>query len=100
MENLWILIPLVAIIGGFLLEYQKHKAKTMDMGKHNEQEVEDLAKLVNTLKNRIENLEAIAAEAPEDFNADLDKKIEIDESALKKENREDVSKLANNLRTE
>lgn len=100
---IWVLIPLVAIIGGYIIDYQKNKIKMMNLSERNEEEVEDLRKLVNSLKTRIENLEAIAAGEPEDFKTGAGagmKEIEIDEMDHKEENKKQVSELANKQRTE
>lgn len=100
---IWILIPLVAIIGGMILEYQKNKMKLMNKSRQNEQEVDDVRKLVNSLKTRIENLEAIAAGEPEEFKTGAGagmKEIEIEEVDHKEENKQKVSELADKRRTE
>lgn len=99
---IWVLIPLVAIIGGFIIEYQKNKMAMMNRSRQNEQEVEDLRKLINSLKGRIENLEAIAAGNPDEFSTGAGKgleEIEIDEeSSRKEENQREVSNLADKRR--
>lgn len=98
---IWVLIPLVAIIGGFIIEYQKNKMKMMTRSRQNEEEVEDLRKLVNSLKTRIENLEAIAAGEPDEFSTGAGRgieEIEVDESSTAKENRKEVSNLADKKR--
>ena len=100
---IWVLIPLAAIIGGMILEYQKNKMKLMNRSRQNEQEVDDVRKLVNSLKTRIENLEAIAAGEPEDFKTGAGagmKEIEIDEMDHKEENKQKVSDLADKRRTQ
>lgn len=100
---IWVLIPLVAIIGGFIIEYQKNKMKMMNRSRQNEEEMEDLRKLVNSLKGRIENLEAIAAGEPDEFSTGAGKgmeEIEVDEDSLKEEHQQEVSNLANKRRTE
>lgn len=99
---IWVLIPLVAIIGAFIVEYQKNKMKMKSRSRQNEEEVDDLRKLVNSLKNRIENLEAIAAGEPEEFKTGAGagmKEIEIEETDHKKENKQKVSDLADKRRT-
>lgn len=99
---IWVLIPLVAIIGGFIIEYQKNKMKMMNRSRQNEQEVDDIRKLVNSLKTRIENLEAIAAGDPEEFSTGAGKgmeEIEVDEQDLKEENKQEVSDIAKKRRT-
>ena len=99
---IWVLIPLVAIIGGFIIEYQKNKMAMMNRSRQNEEEVEDLRKLVNSLKGRIENLEAIAAGDPDEFSTGAGKgmeEIEIeDEASIKEENQQEVSDIANKRR--
>ncbi|MDZ7680954.1 MAG: hypothetical protein U5J63_04375 [Fodinibius sp.] len=98
---IWVLIPLVAIIGGFIIEYQKNKMSMMNRSRQNEEEVEDLRKLVNSLKGRIENLEAIAAGEPDEFSTGAGKgmeEIEIDDSTIKQENQQEVSNMANKRR--
>lgn len=98
---IWILIPLAAIIGGMILEYQKNKIKLMDRSQQNEEEVEDLRKLVHSLKSRIENLEAIAAGAPDDFKTGAGtgmQEVEINEVDDTEENQQTVSDLAQKRR--
>lgn len=99
---IWVLIPLVAIIGGFIIEYQKNKMKMMNRSRQNEEEMEDLRKLVNSLKGRIENLEAIAAGEPDEFSTGAGKgmeEIEIDEESIREENKQEVSDIADKRRT-
>lgn len=99
---IWVLIPLVAIIGGYIIDYQKNKIKMLNLSQQNEEEVEDLRKLVSSLKTRIENLEAIAAGEPDEFRTGAGagmKEIEIEEVDYKEENKEKVSDLANKRRT-
>ena len=101
---IWVLIPLVAIIGGFILDYQKNKMKMMNKGRQNEQEVDELRKLVESLKKRIENLEAIAAGDPEQFSTGSGigmAEIEIEEDEnMKKENQDEVADIADKRRTQ
>jgi hypothetical protein len=100
---IWVLIPLVAIIGGFIIEYQKNKMKMMTRSRQNEQEVDEIRKLVNSLKTRIENLEAIAAGDPEEFKTGAGlglKEIEIEEMDHREENKNKISELADKRRTE
>jgi len=98
---IWVLIPLVAIVGGLIVEYQKNKMQMMNLSQQNEEEVEDVRKLVNSLKTRIENLEAIAAGEPDEFKTGAGagiSEIEIDESSIKDENQQHVSDIANKQR--
>ena len=95
---IWILIPLVAIIGGYIIDYQKNKLKWQAKYNRTDEEVEDLNKLVSSLKQRIENLEAIAAGSPETFSgyhADSTDRIEIEEAnSIKSENEQTVANMA------
>lgn len=100
---IWVLIPLVAIIGGFIIEYQKNKMKMMAKSRQNEQEVDDVRKLVESLKKRIENLEAIAAGEPDDFSTGAGKgmeEIEIDDTSIAEENKQEVSDIAQKRRSQ
>lgn len=85
------------------MEYQKNKMKLMNRSRQNEEDVDDVRKLVNSLKTRIENLEAIAAGEPEDFKTGAGaglKEIEIEETDHKEENKQKVSNLADKRRTQ
>ena len=94
---IWAVIPLVAIIGGLYIENQKIKLKMTEKGQQSKQEVDEVRKLANSLKTRIENLEAIAAGEPETFKTGAGagmKEIEIDEPDVKEENQQQVSNIA------
>jgi len=100
---IWALLILAAVTGGMILEYQKNKMKLMNRSRQNEEDVDDVRKLVNSLKTRIENLEAIAAGEPEDFKTGAGaglKEIEIEETDHKEENKQKVSNLADKRRTQ
>ncbi len=97
----WIWVAIIAIVGSFIVEYQKNKMKMKNRSLQNEEEVDDLRKLVNTLKTRIENLEAIAAGEPDEFKTGSGagmKEIEIDEIDPREENKQKVSDLADKRR--
>lgn len=95
----WVaIIVIVSVVGGLLIEYQKNKMKMMSKSNQNQQEVDEVRKLVNSLKTRIENLEAIAAGEPEEFKTGAGagmKEIEIDEMDQAEENKQAVSDIAN-----
>lgn len=95
---IWILIPLVAIIGGYIIDYQKNKLKWQNKYNRTDEEVDDLKELVSKLKQRIENLEAIAAGSPETFseyNTDSYDRIEFEEAnSIKTENEQTVANMA------
>lgn len=76
------IIVLTAILGGYVIDYQKNKLKWRSTNSKQNEEVDDLRKLVQQMKKRIENLEAIAAQNPDDFKiGDSNPRdfIEIDE---------------------
>lgn len=99
----WIaIIIIVSVVGGLLIEYQKNKMKMMNKSDQNQQEVDEVRKLVNSLKTRIENLEAIAAGEPDEFNTGAGagmKEIEIDEMDQAEENKKTVSDIAKKQRS-
>jgi|GEM_PF-243184 len=94
---IWVLIPLVAIIGGYIIDYQKNKLKWQNQTSSNEQELEEIKELMQLMKKRIENLEAIAAGEPASFTSagsDTLHKIEIDESKSRAEdNRSQIEQM-------
>jgi len=64
---IWVLIPLVAILGGYIIDYQKNKLKWQNQTSSNENELEELRLYTQQLKKRIENLEAIATDDVDHF---------------------------------
>ncbi|WP_372635025.1 hypothetical protein [Fodinibius sp.] len=101
--TVWIfLIIIVSVVGGLIIEYQKNKMAMMGKSRRNEEEVDDLRKLVNSLKGRIENLEAIAAGNPDEFSTGAGRgmeEIEIEEElSMKQENKQQVADLADKRR--
>lgn len=101
--TVWIfLIVIVSVVGGLIIEYQKNKMAMMGKSRQNEEEVEDLRKLVNSLKGRIENLEAIAAGNPDEFSTGAGRgmeEIEIEEElSMKQENKQQVADIADKRR--
>ncbi|HLR90733.1 MAG TPA: hypothetical protein VK040_07220 [Balneolaceae bacterium] len=93
---IWILIPLVAIIGGYIIDYQKNKLKWRSATASSESELEELRAVVTGLRKRIENLEAIAANLdawPEEEASGriTDSWAELDPDQIKKENERIVS---------
>lgn len=106
MGFIWILVPLLALsipLVAMYLEYQKNKMKMMDKSNQNQEEVDEVRKLVSSLKTRIENLEAIAAGAPEEFSTGAGRgmeEIEIeDEATIKQENKQQVTDIADKRRS-
>jgi len=102
MFSVWIIIPLVAIIGAFVIEYQKNKLKMTQKTQQNEAKFDDLKTTLHSLEKRIENLEAIAASEPEEFKShteSADFNLDDDLEDFKTENRQKVAHLANKKRS-
>lgn len=106
MGFIWILVPILALsipLVAMYLEYKENKMKMMDKSNQNQEEVDEVRKLVSSLKTRIENLEAIAAGEPEEFSTGAGrgmKEIEIEEdSSIKEEHKQQVSDIAGKRRT-
>jgi hypothetical protein len=102
MTWIWVLIPLTAIVGGLIVEYQKNKMEMMRQNQQNQDELMDLQKEVKSMRTRIENLEAIAATEPESFKSpasksDTDTSI-LDDVEFKEENRSSVEEMAQRKR--
>lgn len=79
---IWVLIPLVFIIGGYIIDYQKNKLKWRDQTSSNEADLEEIRVIMQQMKKRIENLEAIAVHDTGDFQNtgnESYQKIEIDD---------------------
>jgi len=93
---IWVLIPLVAIIGAYVIDYQKNKLKWQNQTNSNEEEIEELRILMGHIKKRVENLEAIAV-GDSDGPADALNHIDMDVlDSIKKENQQTVAKKAKN----
>jgi hypothetical protein len=94
----WIIVALVAIIGGYIIDYQKNKLKWQDKSSKTAEDLDEVRTLVHQMKKRIENLEAIAANDPEEFkskSSDPLGRIEMDrDEQIKNENQQKVSNLA------
>jgi len=93
-------IAIVAIVGGMYTGYKTEKLKVNSKLAEKNDELDAIRKIVSTLKTRVENLEAIAAQAPDEFG-NTTGEIEIVDgyNVSKDENQKDVSKLANDLRS-
>ncbi|MEO1023239.1 MAG: hypothetical protein AAFW89_11915 [Bacteroidota bacterium] len=88
-------VGLVAVVGSMILAFQQQKLELREKNSQNNQEIDELRKMVHTMKNRIENLEAIAATNPREFKSDSLGDIEIpQEDAIKEAHRRTVSNLA------
>lgn len=91
---IWVLIPLVAIIGGYVIDYQKNKLKWQNQTNSNEADLDDLRGVIQKLKTRVENLEAIAAEDSASFSEkhplEMDD-FDIDEKQISHENQQSIA---------
>lgn len=65
---IWVIIPVVAIITSFILKFQKNQMLMADNSKQINEDVIRLQEEVKKMQQRIENLEAIAAADPNEFN--------------------------------
>jgi hypothetical protein len=92
---IWVLIPLVVIIGGYIIDYQQNKLKWQSQNSRAAEEMDEMQNKVDKLRKRIENLEAIAAGEPESFNGGMS--IDIpDPDRIKRDNENIVAKMARN----
>lgn len=90
---IWVLIPLVAIIGAYFIDYQKNKLKWQAQTSDNEKELDELQKELRRITKRIENLEAIAAS--EESAETSYPAVEMDmEGTIKKENENLIAQKA------
>ncbi len=88
-------IAIVAIVGGMYTGYKTEKLKMQSSITAKNEELDDLRKMVGSLKSRIENLEAIAAQSPDEIRGSGIGKIEIeDEIDAVEENQKAVKKMA------
>lgn len=98
----WIWIALVAIIGGYIIDYQKNKLKWQNQTNSNEAELEEIKGRFQKLQKRIENLEAIAAGDPADFSksgvGNINSMEMDDRQTQKEKNRSEVENIANKQR--
>lgn len=90
----------IAILGGYLIDYQKTKLKWQSKNNQQSEEVEDLRKMLLHMKKRIENLEAIVtAEEPSDFTSEQSfDKIEVDGGINTDNKSKAARKAAKNMR--
>ncbi len=61
---IWVLIPLVAIVGAYIIDYQKNKLKWQAKNSEKDQELGEIQSELQKLRKRVENLEAIATDVP------------------------------------
>lgn len=97
---IWVLIPIVVIVGGYIIDYQKNKHKWHNQTSSNEAELEELRLIMQQLKKRIENLEAIATEDVDHLQGSETNtlgRIEVDEHEQieKKHNNNSAGKASN-----
>jgi len=96
------LIVITAILGGYLIDYQKNKLKWQSENRQSDKELNEVQEELKRMKKRIENLEAIAVEdsfGRTNQHSAASVSIEIDdEPTIKEENRRNVAKKAQNKR--
>jgi hypothetical protein len=88
-------IILIAIIGGYLIDYQKNKLKWQSKNQQSDTDLEEMRIAIEKMTKRIENLEAIVTDdAFYGTSSDAHSfSIEIDDHESNKEiNRKTVSK--------
>jgi hypothetical protein len=91
------LIILTAIIGGYLIDYQKNKLKMQSKNQQSDTEMEELRITIGKMTKRIENLEAIVTDdafygkssEASSFSIEID-----DHESIKENNRKTVAKKA------
>ncbi len=96
---IWVLIPIVAIVGAYIIDYQKNKFKWQSKNKQSDKELEEMRKLMQQIKQRVENLEAIAADDPTELQGTTKnplERIELDDASVKSENELKVNNMAKN----
>lgn len=94
---IWVVIFLSAILGIYIIDYQKNKLKWQSQNNRQTEEVDDLRKMVLQMKKRIENLEAIATVDSSGFSdtgIDPLDRIEVEERGIKNENERTVARMA------
>ena len=94
-------IAIVAIVGGMYTGYKTEKLKVESKLSEKSGELEEIRKILFHLKNRVENLEAIASQNPDEFvGDDVGGEIEIKDgySDPSEDNRREVGRIANDLR--
>lgn len=87
-----IFVGLVAVVGGLIIEYQKTKANIDQSKGASNQDVDKLIHEIDSLKKRVQNLEAIVVASEDHEPPLLDREGVRDE--ILKENRERVRQKA------
>jgi phage shock protein B len=92
------IIILAAIVGGYLIDYQKNKLEWQSKNNQSDKELNEVREEMKRMKRRIENLEAIAADdspGRTHQSSTSSATIEIvDEQTIKEENRKTVANKA------
>jgi hypothetical protein len=90
-------IIITAIIGGYLIDYQKNKLKWQSKNQQSDTEIEKLQIDIEKMRKRIENLEAIVADdaysgresAASSFSIEIE-----DQESIKDQNQKTVANKA------
>ncbi|TVR14294.1 MAG: hypothetical protein EA391_12985 [Balneolaceae bacterium] len=93
---IWVLIPLVAIVGAYIIDYQKNKLKWQAKNSEKDHELGELRSEIQRLQKRVENLEAIATDvSPGNSYVSSYSDIEMNSTEeIRKENELSVAKKA------
>ena len=93
---IWVLIPLVAIVGAYIIDYQKNKLKWQAKNSEKDQELGEIQSELQRLKKRVENLEAIATDvSPGNSYQSSYSDFEVNGSEeIKRENEQKVAQKA------
>ena len=103
MLSSWALVAIVAIIAGTISSYYQSKTKSGKETDKFKEEFESLRSEMGNLTQRIQNLEAIAANDPDGFKAEEEIKdkgfdVDMDDIDQTESSRENVSRIANQLK--
>ncbi|MBO6572998.1 MAG: hypothetical protein ABJ387_14955 [Balneola sp.] len=77
----WAIIPLVAIIGGFITKYREQELKHEEKRMASTKEIHELRKIIQNLKARIEKLEGSVSSS----GSDVKKNVPLDDIEIKDE---------------
>lgn len=78
----WALIPLLAIGGGLFIEYRKQELKAEEKRMASSKEVNELRRIIQSLKARIERLEGMTKPST---NSEAKRSVPLDDIEIKDE---------------
>jgi len=77
----WAIIPIVAIVGGLILRYREQELKHEEKMRSGSKEINELRKIIQNLRSRIEHLESQKTSA----GSDKKKNVPLDDIEIKDE---------------